>query len=228
MTKRSIAQLLSSEIENFSLRLRREHPLMAAAQQGKVEPTTVLRYLVGIRYLLRHSLPHLELASDLAASGGLVELAGFFRIKREQEAGHDIWAENDIAEMVRRYQLTCPEPPTSMTALVAYVETIIRKDPSHYLAYVLLAELFTVQAGTAWVEALVGRCGIPRSALTAISKHVELDQHHVAEGIREIDLLLGEVSDPEPILAALRGAMTCFEEFFEELYQSRPALRRVG
>jgi pyrroloquinoline quinone (PQQ) biosynthesis protein C len=222
----SIAEQLKAEVEKFSEELQRSHPLMRQALQGQVEAPTVLNYLAGVRYLLQHSCPHLDAARRTAESRGDAALAAFFRLKRRQEQGHERWADSDVGEMVSRFGLTVPEPGPAMKELVQYIESLTRTNPAHYLGYVFFAELVTVLAGPPWVAALEQHCRIPTSALSSVVNHIELDKSHVAEGMREMDQLLHDMSDPRPLLKALQGAMRRFELFLDELYELQ--LERSG
>lgn len=231
MPHERIADLFLAEISSFADRLQREHPLMRAALQGRVAPVTVARYLSGVRCLLEHTPIHLHTAASAALQQGLPELVEYFEHKLREEEGHARWAESDLEEMQRAFGVTASDVPNSMLNMVAYLGEIVQHQPCHYPGYILLAEHLTVRAGGVWVKALGDHCGIPLSALSAISKHVELDQFHVAEGREEIDHLLHHIEDPRPLLETLRRAMSHFEAFCDELNLSverkaTPTLRR--
>jgi len=212
-----IADLLLAEISGFAERLQREHPLMQAALQGRVAPVTVARYLAGVRCLLEHTPIHLGTAASVALQQGLPELVEYFEHKLREEEGHARWAESDLAELDRAFGVTASDVPSSMLSMVAYLGEVVRYQPRHYPGYILLAEHLTVRAGGVWVKALGDHCGIPLSALSSIAKHVELDQFHVAEGRDEINHLLHDIEDPEPLLETLQCAMSHFEAFCDEL-----------
>ncbi len=93
-----------------------------------------------------------------------------------------------------------------------------RARPHLYLAYILFAEYLTVKLGPEWVAALDGRCGVPASALTVATKHIELDQHHVQEGCDEIDALAVDPALPGPLLEMLHESMRHFSAFCDDLY----------
>lgn len=224
MPPERIADLLISEISSFAERLQREHPLMQLALQGRVTPSTVGSYLAGIKCLLEHTPIHLEIAASVSLQHGLLELAEYFEHKLREEAGHARWAEDDLDEMQRAFGITASGVPNSMQNMVAFIETLVRNQPCHYMGYILFAEHMTVEAGGVWVKALGDHCGIPRSALSSVAKHVELDQLHVAAGREEINHLLGHVRDAAPFLATLRCAMSHFEAFCDEL--NAPAERK--
>jgi len=220
MPEQRIADLILAEVSSFAERLQREHPLMQAALQGRVAPLTVARYLAGVRCLLEHTPIHLETAATVAREHGPPELVEYFRHKRREEDGHARWAESDMAELERVFGVSASEVPSSMLSMVAFLGRIVRNQPCHYPGYILLAEHLTVQVGGVWVKALGDHCGIPLSALSSIAKHVELDQFHVAEGRDEINHVLRSLDEPAPLLETLRGAMSHFEAFCDELAQS--------
>lgn len=230
MPQARIADLLIAEISDFAGRLQQRHPLMQAALEGRVNPRTVASYLAGIKYLFEHTPIHLEVAATVADQHGLPELVQHFVHKLNEEDGHERWAESDLVEVQRVFGVAAPAVPKSMLRWVAFTGEIVRTRPSHYLVYMLFAEHVTVEAGAAWVKVLGDRCGIPLSALTSISKHVDLDQFHAAEGKDQIDHLLGSVREQAPFFETLRHAMSHFEAFFDELNLSvdqQPA-RLVG
>ena len=220
MSQVRIADLLLREISGFSDRLQLEHPLMEAARRGRVSPSTVASYLAGIRYLLEHTPVHLDAATKAALTLDAPELATFLQHKRCEEEGHARWAESDLEELQRNFGVVAAPVPASMIRMVAFIGSIVRSNPFHYLGYILFAEHATVQAGMTWVKALEDHCGIPLSALSSIAKHVELDQFHVAEGRDEVNHLLRDVLDPAPFLRTLQGAMSHFEAFCDELWCS--------
>jgi pyrroloquinoline quinone (PQQ) biosynthesis protein C len=226
-----IADVFLAEISSFADRLQREHPLMQAALQGRVTPNTVVSYLAGVRCLLEHTPIHLESAANAAIQSDLPELFEFFKLKQREEEGHVRWAESDLIELERAFGVRAAGVTNSMLRMVAFLGTMVRTQPSHYLGYILFAEHATVQVGAVWVKALGERCGIPACALSSIAKHVELDQFHVAEGKEEINHLLRHVTDPGPFVDTLRRAMSHFEAFCDELNLSverksaRPAWR---
>ena len=233
MPQEPIADLLLAEISGFAERVQREHPLMHAALQGRVAPSTVASYLAGVKCLFEHTLIDLDIGARVAGQHDLPELVEYFKHKHREEDGHARWAESDLVELERVFGVTAAGVPTSMLRWVAFTGETVRTHPYRYLAYVLFAEYVTVLAGGAWVNALGDRCGIPLSALSSIAKHVELDQFHVAEGRDEVNHLLRDVTEAEPFLETLRRAMSHFEAFCDELNLSvdqpeRPTRREVA
>ncbi|HEU5073278.1 MAG TPA: hypothetical protein VFU02_03880 [Polyangiaceae bacterium] len=215
MSHEPIADVLTSEISGFANRLS-EHPLMEAARQGRVNPSTVASYLAGIKCLMAQTPIQLERAAQ-ALHADLPQLVAHFRQKQREEDGHSDWAQGDLVELERVFGITAAGVPNSMLSIVAFTSEIAENRPCHYLVYMLFAEHITVQLGEAWVNSLANQCGIPLSALSSIARHVELDRYHVAEGKDQINDLLRDVSEPWPFVDTVRHAMSHFEAFCDEL-----------
>ena len=166
---------------------------------------------------------HLRLARDHARLRRQERLAAYFEHKLGEEEGHDAWAARDIARISERSDARgAAAPVPTMRELIVFLQETIEKEPMRYLAYILFAEYFTVVMGPEWVRALEQHCGIPTGAMTVITNHAELDKAHVAEGVAEIDALVGE-SDRPALMATLSESMTHFERFLDEL--ARPGAR---
>ena len=107
-----------------------------------------------------------------------------------------------------------------------YLQETAGSNPQRYLAYLLFAEYLTVLLGGEWVAVLEQQCGIPADALSVVTRHVELDRHHVREAVAEFDELLATV-DAAPVLRTLHTSMHLFERFCDELLAApgaRPAV----
>lgn len=214
-----LVQHLKKAVEDFAARLDRESRLLRLARQGGISPEIITAYLSGVLFMIRHTPIHLELGVQQARARGREELATFFLHKLSEERGHDQWALRDFQELKRLFGAAAAQPPhASMVDLARTVEHAIARHPASYLAYILLAEYLTVLIGPAWLTALEQRCGIPRRALSVVSQHVELDQEHVAAGVRQYDQLFTEADGPAAIELMTRS-IACYQAFYEALYQ---------
>ncbi|HEY2408653.1 MAG TPA: hypothetical protein VGI10_21755 [Polyangiaceae bacterium] len=189
-------------------------------------------YLSNARYLVRNTPRHTEMARRRSQELGRPALAAHFAHKLVEETGHDRWADADLAQMSDLFGSRASERPTAaLVELMGYLDQAIQEEPAGYLAYALHAEYFTVLIGPEWVRMLDERCGVPRTAMTVVTKHVTLDQDHVLEGAREIDAL---VTDPAllPVLQrVLSRAMSYLESFYDQIYeqtQEASELRNVS
>jgi hypothetical protein len=80
----------------------------------------------------------------------------------------------------------------------------------------LFAEYYTVLAAPAWLDALEKRCAIPRSFVSVIANHIELDREHVTEGLFEIDQLV-DPNERSELVESLHEAMALWDAFFAEV-----------
>ena len=94
---------------------------------------------------------------------------------------------------------------------------MIDDDPALYLAYILFAEQLVVILGPEWLELLEARCGIPRSSMTVIGNHAELDKEHVESALEEIDDLVGDPRKLPRMRDALRRSIGFFDRFCVEV-----------
>ncbi len=210
-----LSELLKTDIESYYDRVRRANPLFENARRGRLTRRHVGVFLKSVHYLIRHTPIHLKLAHDRAEKSGMRELAKFFRDKVGEEAGHDKWAEADLATLSLD---ASPEITPGIRRLVAFIAETIQSDPALYLPYILFAEYFTVLAGSEWIEALDKHCGIKPDSVSVIGNHVELDKDHIVDDLKEIDLL---VKDEDAEAARFRGvldkAMRLHEAFCAEV-----------
>jgi hypothetical protein len=114
-----------------------------------------------------------------------------------------------------------------MLAMIAFIERVIDEDPALYLAYILFAEYLVVLLGPQWLELLESRCGIPRTSMTVIGNHAELDREHVAEAFEVIDALVGDPQKLPAMRRVLRDTIACFEAFCRGVIEAADAELRV-
>jgi pyrroloquinoline quinone (PQQ) biosynthesis protein C len=216
-----LSEMLKQDIEAYVSRFQSTSQLFVKARAGTLTPEAMATYIHGLRHLLRHTDVNLHLARTRAEELGRKELAAFFEHKAHEEKGHDQWADNDMIGLNEKFGVGAPAAPArSISALLEYLREMIDEEPSQYVAYLLFVEYVTVLLGPEWLRLLEERCGIPTSVLTVVDKHVALDVGHVAEGLREIDLLLGNDCDVEQLRGALRTSMQFLDSFCGEISET--------
>lgn len=209
---------LKVEIETYAERLRRSSRLLKRARSGELSTQAVQTFLWNIRYVLLQSTPNLELAESVARERGYAELADFYAKKILEEDGHDRWAEQDLLSLNPVLDLRSDVAPlTPLTELMEFLRTTVRREPTHFLVYLLFAEYLTVLLGPEWVTTLAAHCGIPASSMTSIGKHAELDKHHVQDDLLVMSSLLPADVDAADLLAGLRQFMSYWERFYDEV-----------
>ncbi len=222
-----IGNALRYEIECHAVRARASNPLLRAAIAGRVTPPCIERYLSSLRYVVASSFPFLNRAAARARELGKEELARYFQRKAAEEHGHDAWADADLATLRSRFMgLGHDEPVPSIAALMEFCEETIDREPCLYLAYVFWAEYFVTLVGGELVAALVDNCGLPPSAMTCLSKHVELDQEHAADDFDVIDTFVTDPTMLPELRAVLHRTAMLFDRACEEMLE--PMLTRAA
>jgi len=213
-----IGEALSDEMVRYAARVRQENPLFTKALDGTMSPPLIARYLANVHQLVLHTPVHLQRARKAAEARGDAELAKHFQHKLGEEAGHDAWAAKDREGLAKRTGATAQDGVTaSMARLLVHIEGLIDKDPALYLAYILFAEQLTVLMGSEWLELLESRCGVPRTLISVVGNHAELDKDHVADALDEIDELVGDPSKLPAMREALLASISKFDEFCVEV-----------
>lgn len=214
-------RILQADIEDYAERLRR-HPLMLRIAAGRFSHADLARFLRGVLFMIEHVQVHPRLAGALARARGEYQLADYFEHKYLEENGHDQWVRQDLDTLAREgSQADGDAPRRSTTELMEFVRSSIEAEPKSYLAYILFLEYLTVLVGPDFLRGLEERCGIPRSSVSVVARHVDLDEHHVAEGLAEIEKLTA-ASDLPILRAVLAGSMDRYERFWDEV-ESRAA-----
>ncbi len=213
-----IADALRAEIDRYAARMRRSNPLFYKAEDGTLTPACMTRYLTNVHFLICHTPVYLVRARDRAQQLGDGPLAQHYEQKRCEEQGHDAWADRDIERM----SVALPAPARrdvlpSIRDLVAFLAATIDEDPALYLSYILFAEYLIVLLGPEWLRMLEERCGIPRSSMTVIGNHIELDREHVEEALDQIDDLVGHPRKLQRMREILLETLVLFDRFCAEV-----------
>lgn len=213
-----IADALRLEIERYSLRMRTDNPLFTRAEQGTLTSVHIAQYLASIRYLVAHTLPHLARAAELARAAGEARLGDHFEHKAKEEVGHDLWAERDMERVRARIrEAGRREAVPAMRDMVAAIGATIEQDPALHLAYMLFAEYLVTLLGPEWLLLLEQRCDVPRSSMTFIDNHSELDKEHAEEAFDLIDDLVGDPRKLPLMREVVLGSIERFQRFSVEV-----------
>lgn len=209
-----LASSIKQEIIAYAERTRFSNPFMLGAAAGKLKGDAVARYLASLRFMLGCTPAFLQRSQRVAQRRGAPKLAAYFAKKLIEEDGHDAWAEYDMRNLVKQFEIAehSQQPVPSILTLATYLEQLIDQDPRLYLTYILWAEFITALLGTELVGHLVGRCGVSKSALSSVVKHVELDGDHAEHGFSEVADL---VEDPN-LLPMMRKTMDMFTQMFDK------------
>lgn len=217
-----IANALRVEIERYAARMKRANPLFLKAEDGTFTPACMVHYLTNIRHMVWLGQLYIVRARDRARTLGDQSLFEHYEHKRAEELGHEDWADRDIKRISTAARASAsPDILPSIHELVAFLGAIIDEDPALYLSYVLFAEYLIVLLGPEWLRMLDERCGIPRSSMTVIGNHIELDREHVEEALDQIDALVGDPRKLPRMRAVLLDVLAYFDRFCAEVTEER-------
>lgn len=203
-----ISNALRTDLEAW-LGRKHENPLYRRAADGTLTHAMMTRYIANLTHMIRFTGPHLQAARDLARSQGNEALARYYAEKIGDEVEHHTWGEEDLESLT---QLSAAAAHTSITSAMhefaALVEDGLHEDPANYLCYIAFTEYVTSRLGAEFLDLVESRCGISRSSLSIIDKHVELDVEHAEEGFAVFDDL---VTDPRKVAPLRRMLARIFE-----------------
>ena len=192
-----LSQKLKSRIEQYYEEFQKFSPLFVEGRAGKLTAERIERLLYNFRYLVRHTPVHLTKGLQRARELEDPDLEDYFRDKLGEEEGHDAWAENDIKEIQKEFGIRNEESLSPrLVEMVDYLGKKAAEEPAEYLAYIFLAEYFTVLSTGNLLETLETHCGIPARLLSVLGNHAELDKKHVADDFRILDTPSVAVSEP--------------------------------
>lgn len=213
-----IAAALRVEIERYAASARTSNAMYVAAESGAMTFQHIDQYLRSVGLLTAHSVEHLTAAASKARDRGDCALADHFEKKALEECGHEVWAESDVRSISRLSRLRSDtQVAESIHKMVAFVEETIDEDPTLYLAYILFAEYLVVLLGDDWLALLDARCGIPRTSMTFVANHADLDRDHTEEALDMIDALVGDPTKLSAMRDTVRATIRIFDSFCEEI-----------
>jgi hypothetical protein len=215
---------LRTDIETWAAR-RNERSLFHMARDGRLTTAMVKRYIANVTWSIRRTAGHMKDARDRALELGNERIAKFYAEKIHEEAGHEAWGDADL-ESLTRLVAAPPEITAAFVDIDAYVTEIIEKDPSLYLAYLALAEYVTVLLGPELLQNIQDHCGVPRTSMTVVDNHIELDRDHAEENFGVLDDLVGDPRMLAPLREALAKMLGFFDRFCEEVTEIVPAAVR--
>ena len=159
------------------------------AQSGTLDSAMVTRYIANVTYMISASPQATCAALAIARAASVTSLfAAHFEHKLQEEVGHVVWGESDLESLVQ--MVAAPSNTTatpSIEALADFLTKTIATDPALYLGYLAFTEYVTVLLGPELLSLIDERCGVPRTSMTVIDNHIELDRDHAEEGFGLID-----------------------------------------
>ncbi len=193
--------------------------------EGKISKAVVAQYLYNVTNLVHSTIPHLEIAKSVARRKGNQVLENYFQMKIEEESGHGVWGENDLKGIGFSYVESKFVDFPSMKKFIKYLERLASNSIVDYAVYLFYGEYLMVKGGPTWLSYFDRYTEVASEQISVIKKHVQLDQHHVAENIEFMDELqdLGIVSNEN--LSVVREVTEIYQEFFNDMCAVSDMLR---
>jgi len=150
-------------------------------------PLTPLRWvwrLAGYYHSTTQTSPLMAEVAKKFDAGGRLDLANYARLKEMDEYGHDILAMHDLRSMGYPAEevVKVLEPPTAMTLVDYFKETVFQDDPVEAIGYTYAVERLAISVSESYVnevDELLGpgvnatRCLRVHSSIGADVEHVE-------------------------------------------------------
>lgn len=210
-------QIIKKEIETATADILTHNNLVLAAQNGRLQKDGVVRYIKNCLFVVRHTPVHLIKAREAAEALGLLDVAGFMAIKFSEEIGHDAWALADLESLQASPDIVVDQDITKTNQnLMAFVDSLATHQPLYYIAYITFVEYFTVLAAPPFIASLE-KAGLPRSSLTIVAHHEELDKEHVVDDLNAVGELVDTPEKQALFLQVLRKTAALINDHFNEL-----------
>jgi pyrroloquinoline quinone (PQQ) biosynthesis protein C len=136
----------------------------------------------------------------------------------EEEAGHDEWILNDIAQAGGdRAAAAASAPAIATEAMIAYAyDTVMRRNPLGFFGMVHVLEGTSVALALTAADRIQQALDLPTRAFTYLRSHGELDKEHVND-LAAILARLTEAEDREAVIGCARGIYWLYGQVFRGL-----------
>jgi hypothetical protein len=208
-----ISNALRSDIERWAAR-RDDNPVFQLARAGRFNQAMVARYIANVTHMIRLTPGHLRQAQARARALSDTALVQHYEHKFAEEIGHAAWGEADLAMLAKNDE---PTLTSAFAELADHLTSAIDEDPAVYLCWLALTEYITVLLGPELLSLIEERNGVPRTSMTVIDNHIELDREHAEEAWGVIDDLVGDPRKIGKMREALATMLAYVDAFSLEL-----------
>jgi long-chain acyl-CoA synthetase len=192
-------------------------PVIRRCLAGEVTRELYLAFLTQAYHHVRHTVPLLmAVGARLPQRHHWLQEAVLHYL--EEEAGHDEWILNDIAQAGGdRAAAAASEPAPATEAMIVYAyDTVMRRNPLGFFGMVHVLEGTSVALALTAADRISRTLGLPARAFTYLRSHGELDREHV----NHLAGILGrftEADDREAVLRCARGIYWLYGQVFRGL-----------
>ncbi len=192
-----------------------------ALRSGVFTITNLKCYMSNVYHVIKLTPELLTAGMTKADTLGLPALREYYKLKYREEADHHSWALEDIIKINEHYGLSgIDEPLASIIELRRQLFQDSETNPYSYVAYIFVAEYFTVLAGP-WILAQCrDTCNIDTKFLSVVESHATLDAEHVPESLREFEGLYREKTSPTEMKFYAEKYCQLIGAFFDDIIVS--------
>jgi|GEM_PF-2011493 len=215
----SIATRLRTLLDEHVDTVLRTLPTYRLAEEGRLSAAQLAAYLANLGWIMNQSFKSVAFAAEESARRDRPVAHAYYTTKLKEEIEHHAWAYEDVSRLEKDFQIRADfEPSVQARALIAAHQELILKDPAFYITYVFYTEYVTITVGPDWMRLLRDRCGFDTSHFGVIDRHIELDQAHTAENMRDVDRIASEAGLSEAeMVAALQVSMDAYAQVYSSL-----------
>ena len=208
-------------------------PVIQRALRGEVTRELYIEFLTQAYHHVRHTVPLM-----MAVGARLPERHEWVRESvlhyLDEEAGHEQWILNDIANAGGdRAAAESSQPAVATEAMVAYAyDTVMRRNPLGFFGMVYVLEGTSVALALHAADRIQATLALPTNAFSYLRSHGELDRQPVGDLEGILDRIAGE-DDRAAVIRCARGIFWLYGQMFRGLGAAvdardggTPALRR--
>jgi pyrroloquinoline quinone (PQQ) biosynthesis protein C len=192
-------------------------PVIQRALRGAVTRELYIRFLTQAYHHVRHTVPLLmATGSRLTAHQEWARQPILHYL--QEEAGHEQWILNDIAQAGGDRDAAAASTPSVATeAMVAYAyDTVLRRNALGFFGMVHVLEGTSVALALEAADRIQATLELPASAFSYLRSHGELDKQHVGDLARVLACIDDE-DDAQAVIRCARGVYWLYGEMFRML-----------
>jgi hypothetical protein len=211
-------EIILQTVEEFYRHLKNDNHFFRSVFNGRVGAEHLYFLTKSINHAIENNYRHFAIGLEESTKRNLPKLAEFYKHKHKEEFGHDQWAKSDMENLLSRIPPSSPylTMDLGISRLVAYNDKIIRQDPHRYLVYMVFAEYLTVIGGSE-IWGPLQKLKFGEKDFSVITKHVELDKHHVKEWGEVIEDLVDTKVYAPIFMEDLKNICQLYFEFTDEI-----------
>lgn len=218
MSQSSKQDTLRAEFEQV-LRAFESSPAMQRIFTGKLTANHYKSYLRQTYHYTKDN-PQIQSLATVYFHGSGRKFVRMFYKHAISEIGHDELALNDLKTMGENIdQIRIENPLPATVALNAFVfYQIYNRNPIGYLGYLYFLEYLPTSSGAGYMN-LLENAGVPRSAMTFLLEHTNVDVYHNKLMEKYVDGLIVSDSDLQSVIYTMRGTGKLYADMLQSAFE---------